>query len=703
MSDTAEDAVLPALRPELQILPGIREVNGLKTWLIFDPLRHQYYQIDHKSRSILSLWSLGNASEIARNLQLEAITLDDIKSLLLFLWANSLTVSPPKNDNAFYSNHASNKKPHWLLKLLHNYISFFIPIVRPEKFLKKTEPLSRPFFSRIWVYFILFVAVIGVYLTSRQWDQFVHTFMHFFTLQGLLYYALALVFVKLAHELGHAYAATRYGCRVKSIGVALIVLFPILYTDTTDSWKLTSRRKRLIIGGAGVAVELSLAAIATIIWAVSADGPLRSTAFFVATTSWIMSILVNTNPLMRFDGYHFLSDFLRIQNLQTRSFAIGRWSMRKILFGFKDPAPEAMTQKWLSGLSVFAWATWIYRFFLFLGIAAIVHHMFFKPLGTFLAIVEICFFIAIPIMNELKEWCKQVAVIIRKPTAWLSFSILTCLILALVVPWHSTIRIPAVLEPAEVNDLHSPTTARVADMKVTLGDEVSEGQVLFLLSSDQLENQKSRVMKEIDLRQAMLNRIAADEQYREQNIVLMSELESFKEELAGLNKEQELLTLKAPFSGRVSNLSSAIHNDRWIAEGEHLITINSSKGVKVRGFVERSNLGRISSGTEVVFVPEVPELDKLEGEVELVEAANAEVLNIAALASFYGGKIAVNRTENELEPLKSWYHVSIQAKGYDHSIEQQQRGTVLAKGDAESLSKRIWRRLFHVALREVFI
>jgi len=315
MNDPTANESLPALRQELQILPGIREVNGLRTWLIFDPLRHQYYQIDDKSRSILMLWNLGDASEITKRLHSDSITSDDIKSLLLFLWSNSLTLAPPNNENSYYTEHRSNKKSHWFIRLLHGYISFFVPLFRPEHFLKKTEPLSRVFFSRTWLFIVLIVAVLGIYLTSRQWDQFVHTFMHFFSWQGLLYYALALSFVKIAHELGHAYAATRYGCRVKSIGVAFIVMFPILFTDTTDSWKLTSRKKRLIIGGAGVAVELTLAAFATLIWAISADGPLRSTAFFVATTSWIMSILINTNPLMRFDGYHFLSDFLDLSVL----------------------------------------------------------------------------------------------------------------------------------------------------------------------------------------------------------------------------------------------------------------------------------------------------------------------------------------------------------------------------------------------------
>jgi len=180
-----------------------------------------------------------------------------------------------------------------------------------------------------------------------------------------------------------------------------------------------------------------------------------------------------------------------VQNLQGRSFAIGRWVTRKTLFGLKDPAP-------------------------------------------ILAAVEVGIFIAIPIMNELKEWYKRAWTILKNPSSWITFAFSACFILALIVPWHTTVRIPAVLEPAEVMDLYSPATARVVDVAVELGDHVVEGQPLYTFSSEEIDNQAEFTQREIDLRVAMLDRIAADDQDLEQNVVLMSELKSYKEELAGL-------------------------------------------------------------------------------------------------------------------------------------------------------------------------
>src|SRR5690606_11708462 len=124
------------------------------------------------------------------------------------------------------------------------------------------------------------------------------------SLEGFLLYGLTLVLVKSAHELGHALVSQRLGCRVASMGVAFLVMFPVLYTDTTDAWKLQSRRDRLRIVTAGVRTELYLALIATFLWGVLPDGSLRSAAFFIATTSWVTSVLVNISPFMRFDGYY---------------------------------------------------------------------------------------------------------------------------------------------------------------------------------------------------------------------------------------------------------------------------------------------------------------------------------------------------------------------------------------------------------------
>ena len=95
---------------------------------------------------------------------------------------------------------------------------------------------------------------------------------------------MALVFAKALHEMGHAVTATRYGVRVAHMGVALLVMFPMLYTDTSESWKISNPRQRLAIASAGIITELALAGLATLAWGLSPDGAIRSALFFLATT-----------------------------------------------------------------------------------------------------------------------------------------------------------------------------------------------------------------------------------------------------------------------------------------------------------------------------------------------------------------------------------------------------------------------------------
>ena len=226
MAEIGYDSILPEIRSELQFKPGIRELDGSKSWLIFDPLRHQYFQIDYKNLRILKCWSGGTTGDIIQQLSELEVTLTDVESLLRFLWQNSLTVNPPNDSIDFYLAQSAAKKSQPVKRLLHGYLFVRIPLIRPNKFLQKTEHLTRLFFTRAWWVFIFLAAVSGLFLTSRQWDQFTHTISHYFSLQGFLYFGIALAFVKALHELGHGYAATRYGCRINSMGVCLLCTSP---------------------------------------------------------------------------------------------------------------------------------------------------------------------------------------------------------------------------------------------------------------------------------------------------------------------------------------------------------------------------------------------------------------------------------------------------------------------------------------------
>ncbi|MEO1151507.1 MAG: site-2 protease family protein [Pseudomonadota bacterium] len=694
------DAPLPALREDLRVLPGKAERTGQRTWLIFDPLRNRYFQIDARSLAILKAWGAGTPGGVLDALRDPEITMTEIEAFVRFVFANALTRDPAQGDVNNFVAQAEAGQRGFLSTVVHSYLFFRIPLVRPHAVLKKTVHLTDVFFTRWWWGLLGAFLLAGGYLTLRQWDEFVHTFMHFFSLQGLVYYFVALIFVKIAHELGHAFTATRYGCRVSTMGVAFLVMFPVLFTDTTESWKLQSKRQRLTITAAGVMTELMIAIFATFLWAFLPDGPWRSAAFFVATTSWIMSTAVNLNPFMRFDGYHFLSDLIGIQNLQARSFAFGRWRLRELLFGLGDPMPEVMDAGMRRGLTVLAWAIWVYRFFLFLGIALLVHALFFKLLGIILFIIEIGWFIMIPILNEIKEWWGRRADIVARQRWTQPVVALIALALVLWVPWQSTIRMPAVFEAREQTALFSPEPAQIVEVLVANGTRVKAGDRLVTLTSPDLLNQIRLEERRLKLIRARLGRIVADRDDRDQNLVLQREAKQRRDAITGLRRQLASLEIVAPFDGVVIDLAEHLHAGRWVEQTLPILSIAEMGEGRMRGYLFSEYTERLSVGAEAVFIPDEIELKKMRGTVSHIASANSQRIGLPMLTSRFGGAIAVSDTQEDLDPLQTWYGVVVRPDAVTGAPVRMVRGEIHAKGKPESLGLRIWRRLAHILIRE---
>jgi len=84
-----------------------------------------------------------------------------------------------------------------------------IPLVRPSRFLKAAYPFVEFFLTRTFAIITILAGLTGFYFVSRQWDSFLSTFSYFFSFEGALIYMVALMFIKILHELGHAFMARR--------------------------------------------------------------------------------------------------------------------------------------------------------------------------------------------------------------------------------------------------------------------------------------------------------------------------------------------------------------------------------------------------------------------------------------------------------------------------------------------------------------
>ncbi|MEC5345198.1 HlyD family efflux transporter periplasmic adaptor subunit [Brenneria populi] len=694
------------LRDELILHAGPANRDGSPSWTLEDPLRGLFFRIGWAEMAMLSRWSLGEAAKIVAQInQATPLTIDagDVQHFSRFLQANSLTRASGDEALAQFGRQLAKTQVSVWRNLLKNYLFFRIPLWHPDRFLTATLPWAAPLFSRLFLTLTLMAALLGLFLAGRQWETFKHTFMHFFTLEGAVLAGITLCFTKVLHELGHAYTCKRYGARVATMGVAFLVMMPVLYTDTSGSWKLTRRRQRMAIGAAGMLTELTLAAWATLAWSFLPDGMLRSAAFMLATTTWIMTLAINLSPLMRFDGYFLLSDWLQVPNLQQRGFAVGRWRMREWLFGLGDLPPEPLPRWLRRTLTVYAFCVWVYRFFLFTGIAILVYHMTFKLLGMLLFAVEIGYFVIAPVVNELREWSKR-----RKDYRMNRNMIVTltsgCLLLLLLaIPWQSTVYAPALLRAERQSSLYMPLPAMMARIDIQVGQPVAAGQALFTLSSDALSHERRQLERQIATLSwqrtfQVFNKGAASEHLR-----VSQERDAALQKLAVLKRQSEQLIVRAPISGVVVDIAMPLAAGEWLAQGEWLAAIVKPSGGLVEAFVSEKDRQRLKVGGRGHFYPQDAGRAALPLTiVDIDHAATRDLSAVPELASTYGGDIAaLSDAQRKLHPEQVVYRVLLSVPADRQGQRQMLRGTVSMDGEAQSLLARGWKLASAVLIREL--
>lgn len=691
---------LPRLREDLRLIDPHRGDAGR---LVYDPLRHRYLRIDHDTSLLLSLWNAHTSAAALADAFSERYARDidecRIGELATFLLRAELADGAAAHNWRRKWQQRESTRRSWLAQAIHGYLFFRVPLVAPDRFLRATLPYIAPLMSRATAYTVAMLAVAGLYLVSRRWESFLATYQDVFTPAGVATMLVAVALVKSLHELGHAYAATRHGCRVPTLGIAFMVLMPLLYTDVTDAWRLPGKRQRLAIDAAGVAVELALAAIALFLWPFVPQGPAQSAAFMVATASLVMSIGFNLNPFMRFDGYYILADATGMDNLQPRAFALARWRLREILFGLGEPPPEAFGRRRRLWLIAYAWATWIYRLIVFTGIAVLVYAMAFKVLGIVLFLVEILYFILLPIWREVRTWRRGATSATRQ--AAITFAGLSLLVAALLVPWSRDVAVPAILEARETIMVHPPRPARVKAVLVAVGEALQEGDPLVELDAPDVDNEMRLTETRIALAERRLARRVADPADREQSLVLEDELAALRVNLAGLGAIKDRLVVRAPVAGRVLELNDTLHPGRWVAMTESIARIGDPSAVAIRGYVAEQDLWRLGDATRGRLIPYETPAAAIPLTLAGVARSGAPAIELAELAQPHGGRIAVAEDrDRRLVPITAQFLAAMAPDEALPPITRVTRGLVVLEGEAESLAGRAARQVARVLVRE---
>ena len=676
----------PALRQELRLLPASANPDGSPSWMIHDPVTNRFFRIGWLDFELLLRWGMKSPAALLDSIRAET-TLDaqeeDIKSLSGFLQQHELLQSNGAEGTRHLQSRARTAQLGVSEWLLHHYLFFRIPLVRPQEVLGRWARSLGFLFSPSMALLLLGLTVFGVVLIARQWDTFSAAVVDQISWSGALGFAAALAVSKALHELGHALMASRFGVRVAHMGVAVLIMFPMLYTDTSESWKLRNPRQRLAIASAGIVSELALAAIATVAWSLTPDGGLRNAWLFLATTGWVLTLAVNASPFMRFDGYFILCDLFDFPNLHERASLQAKVWLKRRLLGVDVPWTEHFSPATRRTLVAFAVATWLYRLVLYLSIAVLVYAFFFKLLGIALMLVEIWWFILKPLSSEIAAWWKLRQSV--RPSRRLALgAFLVFFIVLLSVPWRAGVGGHGWMHPERQQVIHAPLAGRLISLPVA--GSVAEGQRLVSLDSPDMQQQAQRARVTADTRARELVGLVGLAEGEQHRVRVTLDRDRFEAEARLFDVQAQRLQMDAPFAGQVVDIDPHLSAGSWVNPRQPLATLIDPTSWMVDTLIAEEDLSRVAVGNAVSVWMTADPSGPMEGIVEEIDTTRTTVLQHPMLDSQWGGPIATTPaaasslggvTRAEGSPSASLFRVRVRMKEAPHQVRVGQVQTVV--------------------------
>lgn len=698
---------LPRFRADLSLYKGPLDLDGSPTYSLFDPVKAQYYKINWRQHLIVkSLRSGMTLNELFNELNAQTaakVTRDDIKSF--FDDALRYDLLEVQKTSAQLSKEIQWKKLGYLQKIFYKYLYVRIPILKPDQFLNKTLPYVTPLASRMAfaIYFIF--SAVGIILLVDRFAEYVNTFAYFFNFNGMLVYIGGIILFKMVHEFAHAYTACYYKVHIPSMGVALILLVPVLYTDTTDGWKLSKRSDRLKISAAGLMSEIVLAGLCTFGWAVTAPGPLHSLFFVVSSVLWLSSVLINMNPAMRYDGYFLLSDWLAIDNLQPRAFNFTRWWVHHTFFGIERPCPEEdLTSRMKLFLLIYSLYTWIYRLFFYFGLAILLYlfSQNYKIVGVFIFVSTIFNLLVVPIFSEIVEIVRVKRNSKMNMRTGLVLSSIFILLLLLLAPLPETLRMEGIAASTQEQTIYAPEDSRIAKIYVQRGEMVQKDQPIIKFSSDTLEAGIAGLKIKKAMVEDQIKRFAINSLETPLLKETTDELKSISIQMDKLSQLKSMMDVRSDTDGFIVSWAEGYKVGQYVHKGMQMGTI-ANPAFKVVGFAPESVISHLKENQQVQFRSSRT-LQNYKGYIDHIHPVRAQFLDYPSLASINKGDLAVlNATganSKKMKLLESMYVIEIKLDHPNEKLLFGELGTIKAKGPWKSYLDNILKSVQKIFWRE---
>ncbi len=554
----------------------MRQTSDDVTYLVENEATAKFFQIGLPQYTFLSLLN-GHRTVSQALMQTATIlrinALDEQEAANLCKWAiESGLVESQKSRNVSRKEHAEDVAMKQSVSLL-NPIMLRIPLFNPDSLI---ETLTRYFGwlvssggAMLWI----IVIVTGFFQLMKNWDAFVLNRINSFSPNDLLWFAVTWLVLKLFHETAHGVACKKFGGQVHSCGMLLLLLIPLPYVDVTSSWRFVNKWHRIVVAAAGMLVEVFVAAIACMVWASAEPGPLKYHAGNIIITATLHTLIFNANPLMKFDGYYMLSDFLEIPNLATRGRAYLKSVFKWLYFGNK---PKPISDVGVRGVIVkvygFLAMAWFFSISLGLSLAA---SSMFEGFGLMVAVVGMILWFGVPVVNFVKFVLMGSKT--EKPNRiWCATAMsITCVAVGaflFVCPSPSVVSAPIVIDFEDLSIVRAEAAGFAKTIHVIDGQTVETGQLLMTMENRDLTNELESLRVDVEI-----GELRCKTYHTTGDIAALkleqSSLQSMYDRKAELTKLVSKLEVVAPQSGVVMASQLSTKEDTYLQPGDEILSI----------------------------------------------------------------------------------------------------------------------------------
>ena len=496
-------------------------------------------------RSVEQLWILAN-----RQLGELAPTQDDVIALLGQLHSADLLQSDVLPDAAEVFDRGQQQRRTQARRAWLNPLAIKLPLWNPNDWLNRQQVWIQRLWSPLGGLLWLAVVLPALLLLPPHWAELGSNLSdRVLALDNLLLLWLVFPLLKALHELGHAVAVKRGGGEVNDMGLMLLVLIPVPYVEASAATVFPSKWERAMVGAAGMAVELFIAALAFYGWLLAEPGIARAVLFNIMVVAGVSTLVFNGNPLLRYDAYFMLADLIEMPNLGQRATQYWLYLFKRHAFGQHNataPRASGREKAWLLAYGVGATA---YRMLVTLAIAVFVAGQFFF-IGVVLALWALASMLLMPAVNLLRQLAGPDLAQHRGRAVAVSLGLLLLLgglLFVLPAPHHSSA--DGVVWLPERAAVRAGQEGQVQRVVAVPDSQVQAGALLFELSDPALLAQQAQAQARVDeLQAAWQSQFAQD---RAGAAVLQTQLDRERQSLALLDARRALLLVRSPVDGRL--------------------------------------------------------------------------------------------------------------------------------------------------------